>query len=390
MAERPAPLVPVNSLPEAQRRLLEAAQEQALAELDDLLERPADVPRETFTQRLLEDRKLRKEVRERFERGKSSGKYPILSRYLSGLPDGVKEVFFAVRWAHLTAPPASPEKPWDYGPYNGNEESYREELYNGMAFAMTDLRGFSKEWLEELARVGYRGVGREPSGLPLKQRKDDSAISEPATLLPFGQAYPVRFENTQQILWLQLDSTRSLKRGYREVRVADEPMRTDEAILAALTAMEGRRKDIRRLHRALAGLKLPLERKMYEQWREAFEGFPIEQVLEGKRPELAKDLQHHQSLDYVLLLLRHHRPGFDGLPHGEKLTLIERTCGYINEFLEALRKLAIFLEFGSPDKILKGAAKDADRDVRAAVLRDVDRMSYREIGEELGEPLPGD
>ncbi len=115
---------------------------------------------------------------------------------------------------------------------------------------------------------------------------------------------------------------------------------------------------------------------MYDQWREAFERLPPEQKLERKRPELHRNLQHHQSLDYVLLLLRHHRPGFDDPPQAEKRALIERTCHYVNEFLEALRRLMAFLEFGTPGKQLKDATKDADRDVKAAVLYDVDGMNY--------------
>jgi len=43
-----------------------------------------------------------------------------------------------------------------------------------------------------------------------------------------------------QIVWLKLDGPRSPERGYREISVSDEPLRTDAAILAALTALEGK------------------------------------------------------------------------------------------------------------------------------------------------------
>lgn len=101
-------------------------------------------------------------------------------------------------------------------------------------------------------------------------------------------------------------------------------------------------------------------------------------------------LQSHQHLDYVLLLLRYYRPDFDDLPQEEKIGLIEHACGHINEFLEALRKLAAFLEYGAPGKHQKSAARDADRDVRAAVRRDVDGLTYRQIGEEFELPPPKD
>jgi hypothetical protein len=288
----------------------------------------------------------------------------------------------------VAASPAAPEKPWDREPYNGNEEHYREDLYNGIAFAAKDLRRFADKWLEELGRVGYRGVGG-PSGLPLKQRIDYSAISRPASLPPDGDAYPIRFENTKQVLWLQVNGKRSSERGYREVRVADEPVRTDEAILAALTAMEGRSIDPKRLRKALAELDLSSGRSMLDHWREAYRSIPDEQRAKGKRPDLVENLQHSQSLDYLLLLLRHHRPDFDELPQKRKLELIARTCELVNDFLGSVRKLASFLEFGAPGRLLRNAAQDADRDVRAAVLRDVDGLTNQRIGEELGLDRPG-
>jgi hypothetical protein len=370
------------------RRLLEAAREQILAELEELFELPAGTPPEAFTQRLAIDEELRTEVRKRFEQGRSSGKFPLLSRCESDFPTEAKEMFLVVGWRLLVAPPAAPEKPWDREPYDGNEEHYREDLYNGIAFAATDLRSFADKWLEELGRVGYRGVGG-PLGLPLKQRIDYSAISRPASLPPYGDAYPVRFENTRQILWLQVDGKRSSEHDYREVRVADELVRTDEAILAALTAMEGRLIDPKRLRKALAELDLSSEQSMLDHWREAYRSVPDEQASEGKRPELVENLQHPQSLDYVLLLLKHHRPDFDELPQKRRLELIARTCELVNESLASVRKLASFLEFGAPGRLLRNAAEDADRDVRAAVLRDVDGLTNQKIGEELGVDRPG-
>jgi hypothetical protein len=366
--------------------LLEAARKQIVAELEELFELPAGTPPESFTQRLVIDEELRKAVRKRFEQGRSSSKYSLLARCESDFPIEAREMFLVVGWRLLVSS-AAPEKPWDREPYNGNEEHYREDLYNGVAFAAKDLRWFADKWLEELRRVGYRGVGG-PSGLPLKQRIDYSAISRPAFLPSDGDAYPIRFDNTRQVLWLQVNGKRSSDRGYREVRVADEPVRTDEAILAALTAMEGRPIDSKRLRKALAELKLPLERSMNDQWREAYKGWPNEQRSKGKRPELVENLQHSQSLDFVLLLLRHHRPDFDGLPQKRKLELIARACELVNEFLGSVRKLTSFLEFGAPGRRQRTAAEDADRDVRAAVLRDVDGLTYKEIGEVLGLPVP--
>jgi hypothetical protein len=78
------------------------------------------------------------------------------------------------------------------------------------------------------------------------------------------------------------------------------------------------------------------------------------------------------------------------LSRQEKVGLLVHTCAHINEFLGALKKLVTFLEYGTPDGRAKAATRNADTDVRAAVLRDVVGLTYREIGEELGIPRPND
>jgi hypothetical protein len=59
--------------------------------------------------------------------------------------------------------------------------------------------------------------------LPNKQQADPliSAVSKPLGLEE--RAYPVTFENSRQVLWLQLEGERSTKRGYKEVRVRTGP-----------------------------------------------------------------------------------------------------------------------------------------------------------------------
>src|SRR5215208_2298530 len=262
------------SLDNHQQRLLKAASQQIVREIKELIESAAEVPRWRLVPRAIlgGDDELCAQLRGCFERGKSSGKFAVLSGYLSDLTDEEKEEFFRTGWVELyVRPPGPPKEPWDYSPYNGNEDFYREDLYGGVAFAATDLPSFAQKWLKELERVGYYGVGG-PSRLPLKQRVDGSAITRPAA--SDGEVYPVSFENTRQVLWLQLDGQRPVGREYREVRVLDEPLRTDKAILAALTALEGRLIDIDRLRKALPELKLPLDRSMWAQWSEALKDLP--------------------------------------------------------------------------------------------------------------------
>ena len=123
--------------------LLESAQEQVLAELEELFELPTGVRPEEFAQRLVTDLELRAEVRERFEQGRALGKFPLLSRSESDFPPEAREMFLVVGWVPLIS---TPERPWDRYPYDVDEESYREGLYNGEALtAKSDLRRVSRE-----------------------------------------------------------------------------------------------------------------------------------------------------------------------------------------------------------------------------------------------------
>jgi hypothetical protein len=72
------------------------------------------------------------------------------------------------------------------------------------------------------------------------------------------------------------------------------------------------------------------------------------------------------------------------------ISLLVHACSHTNEFLDTLKKLMNFLEYGSPDGRTRVATRDADTDVKAAVLRDVDGLTYRKIGEELDLPRPKD
>jgi hypothetical protein len=141
-----------------ERRILKAAHEQIAKEIEELTESATGISLKALIDRALlgGDDELRDELQRRFEQGKPSGKFSLLSWYLSDLPDEEKEEFFRTGWLRLAIPPAEPPKePWEYAPYNGDERMYRVDLYEGMAFMVTDLRMFAQEWLEELVRVGY-------------------------------------------------------------------------------------------------------------------------------------------------------------------------------------------------------------------------------------------
>jgi hypothetical protein len=90
------------------------------------------------------------------------------------------------------------------------------------------------------------------------------------------------------------------------------------------------------------------------------------------------------------MLLRYHSPWLDELALEERAELIEETCAHINEFLEVLHKLMTFLEHGKPKRRGPAATKVAARDVKAAVLKEVDGLTNRQIAEALCMNLPTD
>ena len=335
-----------------------------------------------LVEQLWKDDDLWKEIRDRFEQGSLRGNYPTL---LEELPENPEYKDYLLKMGTMLAmrsllPPT--RQPWDESPFDGSMDAYREELYGGMAYTYADeLPEFANEWLEELARVGYRGMASvgyedEAQRLPTKEQADrimDSTVSRPLGV--DEEAYPVTFENSRQVLWLQLKGERSHKQGYREVRASDRPLRTNEAVLAALTVLEGKQVDARQVREALDASGLALDESLTRQ------------SLEKRNLPAPLPIN---LLEYVFLLLRYHRPGFDDLPREERLDLIEGTCIHINECIDTARKLTAFLEYGTPGKRQRGATRNADRDVRAAVRRDVDGWTYRRIGEELGVPLPQD
>src|SRR5215203_1821876 len=68
--------------------------QRRLSELDELFGPERAAYGESYRERLREDEKVSARVRERFERGKASGKYPALTHFLSNLSAKEKEVFF--------------------------------------------------------------------------------------------------------------------------------------------------------------------------------------------------------------------------------------------------------------------------------------------------------
>ncbi len=335
----------------------------------------------SFAERISEDECFRTEIRDRFERGRAWGGFPELSSLLAGMSREEEDEFFASGWTRVALPPSEPsENPWDRAPWAGDRESYRESLYAGLAFTFTDLRAFAREWIEELLRVGYYGM-EESLGLPIKQQAGNLSPS-PESLPLYGESYPVRLEGTRQTVWLNLEGPRSDKGQYREVTVSEESLRTDGAIFAALTMLEGRPIDLSRLRKILPDLVPSYGETVWDRWTNLSH--------EESKAELLRSLRHHQTLDYVLLLLRYHRPGFDALPLEDRAALIADSCAHLNDSLEAVGKFMAYIEHGIPGRSTVPAAKSVGRDIKAAILKDVEDLTYRQIGDRLGIPPPAD
>ncbi len=268
--------------------------------------------------------------------------------------------------------------------------SYREAFVNSGTGGDTDFELFAKEWLAELQVRGYYGVELF-SGYPVRHVPEPKFSSDPyEPVVPpviSEKKHPICFENTNYTLWLQLDGPRTAQ-GYRSVEVAEEPVRGDVAILAAVTSVEYRTMDLQRLRRALAQLNFPLKHSVSGLWKDTLDEDNAGILPEGHRREILDDLQHGRSLDYVLTLLRYHRPGFDELPPQEQRAYILATCERANAAVGALRNLMDFLAHGSPYTKNRPATRTAARDVQAAVLERVEGLDVHEIGRRLGLPPP--
>lgn len=260
---------------------------------------------------------------------------------------------------------------------HGRREYYT--LHNMGPALFPDIPELATRWLEEL----------NLQGLPEKEEVDISScvlsqacadgVADQSTLT---NTRSVRLGNGQ-VLQLQMVGWRS-RRGYKRVEVLAEPRRTDAAILAALTVLEGRPIKPKKLLRAMRG-EIPREEiddndgAIVKPW-----GVTLSTTFDALR--LARLwvyarvlLQYYRPADFDILLIKE-----------EQAELTKRTCVYIHEFLESLRKLMEFLEYGVPGRDTRPVVENARRDVWVAVLRDVDGLKEREIAQELGiKPSPG-
>lgn len=264
-----------------------------------------------------------------------------------------------------------PEELWDHpevGP-----DLVEEMLYDSGVQDWPYIPDLAQVWLEHLRNRGLLEVDPATGVVP----KETNA-RRPAKRAPEGDLRSVPVGNKGQCLWLKLDGPRT-DHGYRNIKVLDQPLRTNTAILAMLAVLEvGKKIDIRKLRKALNSLEAPLDESLAEREAEAWWGRAGEEGY-----EFLDNLQLHY-LRFVMAMLRYHRPGFDVLAHKDQLVLIEQACEFANTLVTAARRYADFFEFGVPGQDLRETVEDAARVVRMTVLKDVEGLSNPKIGEMLG------
>jgi hypothetical protein len=167
--------------------------------------------------------------------------------------------------------------------------------------------------------------------------------------------------------------------GYRSAKLSLETPKVEQAMIAALTALNGREVDPPRVRRSIHASAWH-----QEALHSLAKGEPRSMLAHSGEGATAGDIRAGFSLRYVQVLLRYYRPDFDSMSKDEQIALTTRFVEHANEFLDALRKLTACLQYGHPYRGLPTTpVRQAARDVRAAELRDIDELTYKEIGSRL-------
>ena len=201
------------------------------------------------------------------------------------------------------------------------------------------------------------------------------------------------------------------EQGYKGTEVFVGPSKTEEAYVAAVLALHGEEmeregdkknsqsSEMARASKAILFFELMRSDRTEGAAREAVFEAMKDLHLYKEGPIRATDFIEGLRLTPVYELLRYFRPELDHVGEKERIELLERTIGYVNDYLKALRRLAAFLQYGKPEAYEGLPTKQvtqAAKQVRAAELRELVRtergtpLPYAKIGKLLGEkPTPG-
>jgi hypothetical protein len=208
-----------------------------------------------------------------------------------------------------------------------------------------------------------------------------------------------------QVMRLLLNAKRT-EQGYKRAEVLVGPSRTEEAYVAAVLALKGEEMERERdkgdrqgdkmapASKAILFFELLRVHRTDEETRDAVHQAMKELGLMNEERFKATDYFEGPKLTPVYELLQYFRPDFDDVSEKDRIELLERTIGYVNEYLEALGRLTAFLQYGKPgpyEGLPTKLVTRATRQVQAAELREVmrteqgDPLPYAKIGKLLGE-----
>ncbi len=289
--------------------------------------------------------------------------------------------------------------PWDDAPDEIDPAEIREKLYeSGIKSFPLDV--LEQLWLRELRDVGLSKVDASTGISPKAESHQVDRMSPPLQ----GDVRRVTLGASRKGAWIAFDGPRT-EHGYMDIVVLAEPLRTETAIVAALTILEASPLtdvDFEQLQEALVRhvqdhpeLESVKLQELLSQLPTGWFRHQMTQIDERQRQQLSRwekrqrdPAAWQRSLTYQVALLGHRRPDLDDLDIKEQLRLVGKFCSLVNRSLEAQRDLAAFLEYGIPQGLPKRVVEQARAQVRAAVLADVERLSHRDIAIELGEPIP--
>lgn len=270
---------------------------------------------------------------------------------------------------------------------DGQEDTARRYPYESLESSGYD------EALDELHASERKGVPHIPTfARRALKRLEEVGLLHTADTEPPANVRKVEWEakDEAQELWMRFNTHRDAN-GYMAVEVIDAT-RSDAAILAAMIAYLAQPIDSERLLEAFRFFSSPAGQAQREKIEESMkrmredQEIPLEEwkATMQAMSDLHDKIETLKPLQYIMPLIWYYKPAFDGYSPQQQQDLIEKTCAYINDFLDSLWKLQEFLEFGAPNRKLRPAIKEPQRDVRAAILCDVDGLTYREIGEQMG------
>jgi hypothetical protein len=318
--------------------------------------------------------------------------------------------------------PAVADPFWEDVPDDIGEDEVRSMLYTKGAVSFP-LRILEELWLQELEDVRVAEV--VSPGMP--PPKAGPKLPDQTVLAREGDLRAVRLGKSLKGAWIKLDGPRT-RYGYKAIEVLDQPLRTEAAIVSALTVLEASAIadfDFERLCEALLnyvevspGLKgknlqevlnrlprrwirerkadidqelKPLDKRLKQlklkKWLSSEEKSDLKE-LEKRLPKDSwrrerSSLFWERSIKYTAALLRYRRPDFNNHTLEQQLDLIDKHRKRVNTFLEEQRAHMRFLEYGTPTGLPTRVVERTQDQIKAAVLRDVENLSPLEIANRL-------